>query len=74
MFVSILTLYYVQKDEDNEDKSEYHDPEESSTMMNQRIKLKETAYSLLGKAWPEHGEIQGEGTIPRTVYNAYKNQ
>lgn len=56
-------MYNVPKDEENKD----NDLEDSFTKMNQRMKLKETAYSVLVKVWPEHGEIQGKEPILKTA-------
>lgn len=51
--------------------------EENSLMINQRIKLKETAYFVLGKAWPHNIDTQSKKfdfkqtpTIFRCLYEA----
>lgn len=48
------------QNEDEIRSSDHMEAEENSLMINQRIKLKETAYFVLGKAWPHNINTQSK--------------
>ncbi|XKL61608.1 hypothetical protein PGB90_001441 [Kerria lacca] len=48
----------ILKDEVENKTLEYGEPEENSSIINQKIKLKETAYSVLGKVWSTNEDVQ----------------
>jgi hypothetical protein len=51
---------FCWKEDDETRNSERTESEEDSTLINQRIKLKETAYFVLGKSWPDDVQTQSE--------------
>jgi len=52
-------IVFVRQDDDEMRNSD-HTEDEDSTLVNQRIKLKEIAYFVLGKAWPDDVQTQSK--------------